>query len=269
MRRCWLLVAIASALRGQAVEGPMFEAASLKKLQQGAVLHPLFGGPGTPTPTRVEMHLWVSELMQKAFDKNPSEFVNTEKLPQDLYEFIGVLPAGAAKDEYRAMLRNLLIERFHLRYHAETREVKHYEISVARGGVKMKEASGAPTSSDSSAATKYSIQEGYVTFPPGVTSPVYGNGPRFSVQRVNSTVEEFAQQMKEQWLHAAVEDKTGLNGKYDFRLRFTAAPNQESETSEPDLATAMREQLGLILREVKGPAEVVVIDSIDREPTPN
>ena len=165
------------------------------------------------------------------------------------------------------MLRNLPIERFHLRYHLETREIKRYEIHVARGGPKMKDTTNGPE--PVGGELNPSVVGGYVVFPPGVNSSFYGHGARFSVQRVHTTMEEFARQMEAQWFHSPVVDATGLAGKYDFILHFTATPDAEADSSEPDMATAMRQQLGLMLREVKGPAEVVVIDSIDREATPN
>ena len=266
MPRCWPLIAFASVLCGQAVEGPTFEAASLKKLDSSArSLKPLTGGPGTPTPTRATMRLGLTELMRKAFGRTTSEFANIGKLPMDFFDFEAVLPEGTSLTDYRTMLRNLLIERFHLRFHTETHDLKHYEIEVSAGGPKMK------LSNNTTASTpaKFTMVGGYVTWPQGVNSGFSGNGPRWSFQQVNITVEDFARHLRDEWLDAPIDDKTGLVGKYDFRLRFTAAPNQESEASEPDLATAMREQLGLILREVKSPAEVIVIDSIDREPTPN
>lgn len=37
-----------------------------------------------------------------------------------------------SRDEHRAMLRNLLIERLYLSYHLKTRQIKRYEISVGR-----------------------------------------------------------------------------------------------------------------------------------------
>lgn len=269
MWRAWPLLALASANLAQSTEGPVFDAASLKKLESSSSFYQrLTGGPGTATPARVEMHYWVLDLMLKAFDKTRSEFVNTDKLPPDRYELEAVLPEGASNNAYQAMLRNLLIERFHLRYHTETRQLKHYELLVAPGGPKMKP-SDSPPSGMASTQTRHAIEGGYVTWPLSVDSGFSGNGPRFPIQRVDASVAEFAAQFKNEWLDAPVDDKTGLDGKYDFRLRFTAAPNQESEASEPDLATAMRQQLGLILREIKSPAEVVVIDSIDKEPTPN
>jgi uncharacterized protein (TIGR03435 family) len=41
------------------------------------------------------------------------------------------------------------------------------------------------------------------------------------------------------------------------------------EPLDPPLEQSLRDQLGLVLRQGKGPHEVIVIDSFDREATPN
>jgi uncharacterized protein (TIGR03435 family) len=77
-------------------------------------------------------------------------------------------------------------------------------------------------------------------------------------------------------LDGVVVDLTGLTDKFDILVKWstalaTASPDGTApvEFSEPPLPAAIRNQLGLGVREGKGPAEVVVIDSIDREATPN
>ena len=265
-----MLVLISAALLGQSVEGPVFEAASLKKLSPPYVFLSLTGGPGTATPTRATMRFGAGALLPEAFNLPMARFVNMDKISADQYELIATVKEGATKDEFRAMLRNLLVERFHLRYHRETREVKRYELHLADGGPKLKDSTKDPQLPAADGPIKFTrTADGYLDFPKGVNTPFYGNGPRFSLQRVQTTMAEFAQQLDAEWLHDTVSDQTGLVGKYDFTLRFSATPNAEGEFSEPDLQTAMRQQLGILLREVKAPGEVIVIDSIDREATPN
>jgi uncharacterized protein (TIGR03435 family) len=59
-----------------------------------------------------------------------------------------------------------------------------------------------------------------------------------------------------------VFDRTTLSGVFDFNVRFTdyAAPDPRF----PSLFTAVREQLGLKLDPTRAPAEIVVIDSVQR-----
>ncbi len=75
-----------------------------------------------------------------------------------------------------------------------------------------------------------------------------------------------------------VLDKTGLVGQYDFKLVFAPDPSspegqfggpaRADAPTAPDLFTAIQQQLGLKLDGVKAPADVIVIDSIER-PTEN
>jgi len=69
-----------------------------------------------------------------------------------------------------------------------------------------------------------------------------------------------------------IVNKTGLDGPYDFTLRWMpqqtadapSAENGAAEMDAPSIFTALDEQLGLKLVPAKGMVEVVVIDSIER-----
>jgi uncharacterized protein (TIGR03435 family) len=268
MRRILLLLALAPVF-GQSIEGPVFEAASLKKVAEDHIFSDLTGGPGTPSPTRASMHWGAQVLLREAFGLPAYAFVNTNKVPDDKYDFAAVVPAGATKAEFRAMLRNLLIERFHLRYHRETREVPVDELGVAPGGPKLKPAANEPP--DTNAPSFTPTPDGYLTFPRGVNTKFFGNGPKFSLQRVHITMDEFAAAIENEWLQIPVLNHTGLTGQYDIYLRFDARSETPAndERLDPPLDQSLRDQLGLVLRKSKGPHEVIVIDSFDREATPN
>jgi len=66
-----------------------------------------------------------------------------------------------------------------------------------------------------------------------------------------------------------VIDRTGLAGTWDFELTF-APPDVAAavSTDDPSLFTALQEQLGLRLDATRGPADVLVVDRIER-PTPD
>ncbi len=69
----------------------------------------------------------------------------------------------------------------------------------------------------------------------------------------------------------AVIDRTGLAGGWDFELTFAPpdlAPDAAAERNIPSLFTALQEQLGLKLDATRGPAEVLVVDRVER-PTPD
>ena len=74
----------------------------------------------------------------------------------------------------------------------------------------------------------------------------------------------------------SILDQTGLTGKYDFELRWT--PDQSSpnnalgetltqqapvDRDQPNIFTALQEQIGLKLESGKGPVAVIVVDHIE------
>jgi uncharacterized protein (TIGR03435 family) len=67
-----------------------------------------------------------------------------------------------------------------------------------------------------------------------------------------------------------VFDKTGLEGKYDFKLQFApsslvAMPDSGVEPEGfPSIFTAVQEQLGLKLKATTGPLEMLVTDHIEQ-----
>ena len=269
MRSILLLLTLVPVF-GQSVEGPVFEAASLKKALEDNVYHDLTGGPGTASPARASMHSGLHVLLWEAFGLPSYAFVNIDKVPGGKYDLAAVVPAGATKAEFRAMLLNLLVERFHLHYHRETRELPLYELRAAPGGNKLKLTANEPPETDAPSFTR--TPDGYLKFPRGVNTPFWGNGPRFSLQRVHTTMNEFAAALEKDWMHNPVVNLTGLTGQYDFYLRFDArgdTPSATGEPYDPPLEQSLRDQLGLVLRHSKGPHEVIVIDSFDRQAMPN
>jgi uncharacterized protein (TIGR03435 family) len=69
---------------------------------------------------------------------------------------------------------------------------------------------------------------------------------------------------------APVVDHTGISGKFDFNLEF---PVITSTSDLIDIATnlsdALRKQVGLQLESIKLSVPVLVIDHLERNPTPN
>jgi uncharacterized protein (TIGR03435 family) len=203
-------------------------------------------------------------------------FVNLDKAPKDFYEITATLPEGTTKDDVPAMLRNLLIDRFHLKYHRELREVKRFELHVAPTGHKMKDGSKPlpPNPQEQPIYIKPGT-DGYVEFVPGRNMGPVGFSGRWGMQRVEITMVDFARELQG-FFGGVMTDLTGLTGKYDFVLKWnttlnTASPDgtNVAEFSDPPLLVALREQLGLVVRQVKGSSEVIVIDDMAADPTPN
>jgi len=65
-----------------------------------------------------------------------------------------------------------------------------------------------------------------------------------------------------------VIDKTGLNGYFDFELKWVRDDAANAASEGVGIFTAVEEQLGLKLESSKGPVDTLVVDSIE-QPTEN
>ena len=64
-------------------------------------------------------------------------------------------------------------------------------------------------------------------------------------------------------------DRTGLPGRYDFRIEYSPAPAGDTiATAGPSLFTALTEQLGLRLQPETKTVPVLVIDNVEK-PAPD
>lgn len=182
-------------------------------------------------------------------------------------------------DERRSMLLPLLIERFNLKYHHETRELPGYALVIAKGGPRMKASEVSDTPADPKPAGSGAN--------PKPDSPASGSSlPRRMMRFMgrghlesDGTNTELLARVLSQQLGRTVVDKTGLTGNYDFTLQWTpddapppmhggadgGPPHNESGTDAvgPSLFTAVQEELGLKLEPTKGAVDVIVIDHID------
>ncbi len=64
--------------------------------------------------------------------------------------------------------------------------------------------------------------------------------------------------------HQPVADKTGLEGRYKIALKFSIQPPGSDQVFEdPDLGTAVQQQLGLKLETNKGTVRTLLVDHIE------
>jgi len=221
-------------------------------------------GPGDDRPPRIQIQnrRWfainrtVMELITYSYALHQGQVVNAPAWLNEQYD-ITAQPAGDGQPtplQWRAMVRNLLADRFRLSAHAEQRNVSVYVLS-AKGAVRL-----APSTGDPSAAANLAM-------------PAQG---RFAAR--NASMGDLASELG-YFLDRPVVDRTGISGRYDFTLAWTvdefqsvrlkAFPlPQRGKEDVPNLFTAIQEQLGLKLDTATAPAEVLVIDRIER-PTAN
>jgi uncharacterized protein (TIGR03435 family) len=137
------------------------------------------------------------------------------------------------------LLRAMLADRFNLKAHHESRVLPVYELVVAKGGFKLKQAD------EPENLTGMMTNRGLISIHHG---PI---GARFIVGLANAA-------------GRIVIDKTGLTGWYDIDLKWTTDEDLAAGVSGPSVFTALEEQLGLKLVSTKAPVDVLVVDHIER-----
>jgi uncharacterized protein (TIGR03435 family) len=162
-------------------------------------------------------------------------------------------------EQRRAMLQQLLADRFKLVVHHETKEFPIYWIEVAKGGPKFSKTKTEDLRID----------------------PSYGSLCNHVISKIGlqemrgCSMEQLAHSLTG-WTHdelgRQIVDRTGLSGRYSFSLNWMPDSNSASDTKSsgtgPSILTAVREQLGLLLKPGKGPLDTIVIDHVET-PTEN
>lgn len=136
-----------------------------------------------------------------------------------------------------AMVQTLLEDRFGLAAHRETRQDTIYNLVVAKGGFKLQPA-----------------------------KPDAPNGFEIMTGQIHSLAVplEYLAGALASLLSRPVYDKTGISGKYDYRIKYMPDDAPVADPATPTIFTALEEQLGLKLEASKGPVETVVVDRVER-----
>ena len=155
-------------------------------------------------------------------------------------------------------LRTLLRDRFRLRVHTDTRNMPAFALVVARRDRRLGTQLRASTIDCPPAGTPATDAE-----------PDHWCGIRAAGSVITGRGASAA--LLAGYLSGVVDrhvtDRTGLTGRYDFRLEYSPAFLEPGGTG-PSLFTALTEQLGLTLQAETVRLPVLVIDSVEK-PTPD
>src|SRR5262249_15039307 len=154
--------------------------------------------------------------------------------------------------------------------HREMREIALYELTVSKGGPKIRPYIEDPNEPTPEPGKPALGKDGRPIPRPGGIMFTMGPGPREVTARKQSIAQMAASFAID--VGRPVVDKTGLTGEYDYTMRYTpnvAQPQAEAGGDAPDLFTAVQEQLGLKLESKKGPVEMLVVDGGQRTPAQN
>ncbi len=195
------------------------------------------------------------------------------------YDITATYRADAARndDDTRAMLRNLLVDRFGLKTHREMRELPIYSLVMAR-----KDGALGPQLVRSAVDCDQWIAEKRPQMAAGSASPVAPGGKRpvCMILATRRFITAGTRTMKDllgplqAMTGRPVIDRTGLSGAFDFDLQWTSGPVAPGAGAGapaddgPSIFVALQEQLGLRLEPGRAPFDVVVVDAVQR-PTPD
>lgn len=239
----WMcMVASSVGLAGQSIEGPQFEAASIKPNRTGSTSASI-----GPTGDRVRgsnvsvliLAGWAYGLRHQQIAGLP-EWATTER-----FDVMATTGGKTSFDDMGRMMQALLATRFGFVARLESREMPVWVMTLARRdgrlGPRMR-----PCASDCSTVK-------------GSTSPGLGvmTSTGLPAERLAERVGGLVQ--------GHVIDRTGLTGTYDLDLEW--AP----ESTPPDAIgdrvsafTALQEQWGLKLEPSRAPLPVLVVDRVAR-----
>lgn len=240
-RLAWTLAVswIAIAGRAQAPTSSSFEVASVRPSPRGHG-YTSVSPPGSTqfNAKNASMKL----LLGMAFGVSSNQISATMGWIDDQYYDVEAKPegdSGLSYEQLQAPLRQLLVQRFQLAFHRESKEVSGYAMVVGKNGSRLEKGKDGP-------ATGYILPDGL----------------RGSAMSMRSLAAMLAISVGR-----PVVDRTGIAGNYDVDLKF--APNGATDSQLPSIFTALQEQFGLKLEPQKVSLEVVVIDHLEKTPSEN
>lgn len=237
-----------------------FEVVSVRKNAQPVRIPP----PQQP-PRRPDVYyassVTVAYLIRFAYGIRDVELIGgPDWIRRDEFEINAKAPREASADEMRLMLQALLEDRFALVVRREQREMRFFELRVARDDGRL-----------GPALQACEDPEADRNAPPGPPVRLPPGGMPASMRcRPMSALADMASGM----VRAPVTDGTGLPGLWSFMFMFLQPnlPGSELERARvervPSFEEGLREYLGLTLESRRGPVDVLVVESVE-PPTEN
>ena len=233
--------------------GSALDVVSIKRNTSGSS-----SSSGDVQPGRVTMiNTSVHDLIRNLYNVADFQLVGgPDWLRRERYDVIATMTAPpTTRAQLQALMRGVLTDRFKLAVRRETREVPIYILIRARAdgrlGPQLR-----PTTIDCAGPGR-----GAADGPP-CGFEVSGSGFKATGRAIDVLARSLAQVVGR-----PVIDKTSLQGLYDLDLTWTSESPvgaAGAPTDLPSLFTALQEQLGLKLDAQRGPADVLVIESVER-----
>jgi uncharacterized protein (TIGR03435 family) len=228
---------------------PFFEVASIRLNKNAGEKGNMEFAPGGERFAAINVPL--SLLIATAYNVTLPQFSwQNSALPvlSERYDIQAKAEHPVSGAEMLRLLQSLLEDRFKLLVRRETKELQSYVLVMDKGGPRL-HVSDVPHVNDAAPLNPYHARGGersvgYLVFK-------------------DESMADFAFRLSTLVVldGRVVVDKTGLDGHYDFELKFAAdSPSADG----PSIFTAIREQLGLKLEPRKNPIEVLSVERAER-----
>ena len=241
---------------------PEFEVATIKPISPGGMhmvgVHVYPGG-------RVTIQTFaLKSLICTAFDLSYWHISGGEAMDKQRYDLEAKPPeavssggfnprhsnSGIEDERLRQMLQALLIDRFHLKFHQETKT----------GTVLLLERSGKAVTLQSTNA----VAGADSPYPSGDMGAVEGRG--WSLHA--TSMPELAKFLSNNIVHQPVVDRTGLEGSFDFRSKNIVTKEDFQSSNVTSMFLPAVKEMGLKLESTNGPVVTFVIDHAEPQ-SPN
>jgi uncharacterized protein (TIGR03435 family) len=278
------LLIIASALAaprvifGQSDGLAQFEVVSIKPAD-GSLRPNYYGGPGSSDPNRIAYsRASLSNLIRDAF---PGLHVDAPQSLDGVYFAVEAkLPPESTDAQLREMIRNMLVDRFGLVTHRETRNVPDYDLVFASSSPNLvRSTAGAKSINDSRSISGPVDRDGFPILPAGIRWQVRYHEDAMLMTFQDSSMSFLADRLTNVYHSSAVPviDRTGLQGTYDFKLTLPLAPSRAPDpgvASDPEIGLAniaglLKRQTGLSIRKGTTSMDYVIVDHVEKVPKPN
>jgi uncharacterized protein (TIGR03435 family) len=208
------------------------------------------GSLGLTDPGRLRMtNIPLQHIIAAAWRVRDMQVAGPEWMEGETFTVEAKVPEGTPKDQVNEMLQKLLVDRFGLSVHEETRTFSGYALVVAKSGPKL-------------TASGPVLPNERPTFPTLPEVSALQSGTHSRLGRI--TIEAFAADLWSE-IGVPVLDMTGIRGIYDIVLETRPDTPDEPGITMFDAVG----QLGLRLESRKVPVRILVVDQVSRTPTAN
>ncbi|HEY1805908.1 MAG TPA: TIGR03435 family protein [Terracidiphilus sp.] len=191
-------------------------------------------------------------LIAEAWNVQLNQVLGPGWIDRNEYDINARAAADTTRGQMAPMIRNLLADRFQLRTHDETREMRVYELTTPKTGAKIR-----PVADGKAVNTAHGFHfhgdmrqfadllalQFSIPAPQDPSVPSRAGGPPILVL-----------------------DKTGLEGTFDFSVEIQPELNTDMFTV---WRRALEDQLGLRIESGKSEVPVVVVENAAKIPTEN